>query len=182
MRKNSLLSILLLLVITAASAQTERGDWLVGGNFNLNTTDNNTNFGFTPMAGYFFFNNFAAGGLFDFTHSKSDGSKSTFISAGPFARYYFLKGNLKPLIVTEFTFGNNQTRIGSTKDKRNYRSMLLGGGLAAFVNEHVAIETIAGYGRSKVEDFDGAGGFVMKIGFQVYLSPRKMVDTYRSNQ
>lgn len=182
MRKQlCLLTAAVLVLAGSVSAQTEKGDWLVGGNVMVNTTDNNTNIAISPTAGYFFFNNFAAGGIFSFGHSKSGETKITSVSAGPFARYYFLKGNLKPLVLAEFEFGSTSTRVGSIKETGSRRSMLLGGGLAAFVNRNVAIETIAGYGRTKLEDYDGAGGFVLKIGFQVYLSPRGMIDTYRSN-
>ncbi|MFT4023799.1 MAG: hypothetical protein QM664_08470 [Flavihumibacter sp.] len=182
MRKHfGLLCFLVLILAGTVSAQTDKGDWMVGGNLALNTTTNNSNFTLTPSAGYFFADNFVAGGIFSFAHSKTGATKTNSIGAGPFARYYFLKGNLKPMVLAEFEFGTNSSRVSSTKVKSNYGSMLLGGGLAAFVNQNVAIETIAGYGRTKLQHYDGEGGFVLKVGFQVYLSPRGMLDTYRKN-
>lgn len=182
MRKQLCLLVFLLVVMAGAvSAQTEKGDWMVGGNLALNTTSNNSTFNLTPSAGYFFAKNFVGGGIFSFAHSKSGDTKITSVGAGPFARYYFGKGNLKPMVLAEFEFGTSSNRVANTKVNSSYRSMLLGGGLAAFVNQNVAIETIAGYGRTKLEDFDGSGGFVLKVGFQVYLSPRGMLDTYRQH-
>lgn len=180
MRKQlCLLTVLLVVTAATVSAQTEKGDWMVGGNFALNTAKNNAVFSLTPSAGYFFARNFVGGGIFSFTYSKQGDAKSTSVGAGPFARYYFGNSHLKPMVVAEFVFGNTADKLGTEKVNSSYRSMLLGGGLAAFVNENVAIETIAGYNRSKREDFDGSNGFALKVGFQVYLSPRGMLDTYK---
>ncbi|HOA37083.1 MAG TPA: outer membrane beta-barrel protein [Flavihumibacter sp.] len=183
MRKHlCLLAVLVVTLAGTATAQTEKGDWMVGGNFALNTTKNNSAFNLSPSAGYFFARNFVAGGLFNFAYSKSGDTKTTAYSAGPFARYYFGNSNLKPMVVGEFQFGTNSTRVSTNKTTDNFNSLLLGGGLAAFVNQHVAIETIAGYGRTKLAGYDGSGGFVFKVGFQVYLSPRGMLDTYRKKE
>ena len=64
--KKILLSLFFLLVITVTNAQTDKGDWMVGGNFRLNTSDNNTEIAFTPNAGVFVINNLALGGNLTF--------------------------------------------------------------------------------------------------------------------
>lgn len=48
-------------VFAAANAQTDQNDWMVGGHFRLNTSDNNTQIAFTPNAGVFLVDNLAFG-------------------------------------------------------------------------------------------------------------------------
>ena len=40
--KKILLTLILSAVLVIANAQTEKGDWMVGGSFRLNTSENNT--------------------------------------------------------------------------------------------------------------------------------------------
>lgn len=160
--------------------QTEQRDWLVGGNFALNTS-RNTTISLTPAAGYFFLNNFAAGGTFQLSYNKTGDNKTTVFGFGPFARYYFGKKDLKPFIATEYIFTSNKFDNPNFSSTVNGADFFIGPGLAAFVNEHVAIETIVGYVNSKVSDVPSDGGVAVRIGFQIYLSPRGIVDTYRTN-
>jgi hypothetical protein len=46
----------------------------------------------------------------------------------------------------------------------------IGGGVALFISDNVALETIMGYQNTKIENQPGRGGFNMRIGFQVYIS------------
>lgn len=168
-----------LLAGTPLLAQTEQRDWLVGGNFALNTS-RNTTISLSPSAGYFFLNNFAAGGTLQLSYNKSGDNKTTVFGFGPFARYYFGKKELKPFIATEYIFTSNKFDNPSFTSTVNGADFFIGPGLAAFVNEHVAIETLVGYVNSKVSDVPSDGGIAVRIGFQIYLSPRGIVDTYRT--
>ncbi len=159
--------------------QTEQRDWLVGGSFALNTS-RNTTISLTPAAGYFFLNNFAAGGTLNLSYNKIGDEKRTVIGFGPFARYYFGKKELKPFIASEYIFTSNKFDNPNFSSTVNGADFFIGPGLAAFVNEHIAIETIVGYVNSKVSDVPSDGGVVVRIGFQIYLSPRGIVDTYRT--
>lgn len=178
--KKLLLTAPFALLALISVAQTQKEDWLVGGNFALNTT-RNTTISLTPAAGYFFLDNFAAGGTFQLSYSKSGDNKTTVFGFGPFARYYFLKKNLKPFVATEYIFTSNKFDNPSFSSTVNGGDFFIGPGLAAFVNQHVAIETIVGYTHSKVSDVPSDGGVAVRIGFQIYLSPRGIVDTYKRN-
>lgn len=165
-----------------AQAQVEKGDWLVGGSIDINTSSNTT-VSITPSAGYFFLNRFAAGGIFNLSYIKTGEDKNTVLGIGPFARYYFGKGNLKPFLATEFLFGSSKSQIGNAASSTsNGHNFFLGGGLAAFVNEHVAIETQAGYTNTKYSGSPSDDGLAIRIGFQIYLAPRGIVDTYRKQR
>jgi hypothetical protein len=168
--------------LTNLHAQTFKGDWMVGGNFSLNTTSN-TSVSLNPSAGYFFLDNLAIGGTVNFGYLKTGNVKTTLFGAGPYVRYYFGKGNLKPFAVTEFLFSSSKVDgVAATSSTKNGHEFLLGAGLAAFVNEHVAIETIAGYTNTKYSGTESDGGLAIRIGFQVYLSPHKMVETYKQGR
>ena len=60
--KKIIMSLLMVVVMSlAVHAQTEKGDWMVGGNMTINTTSDNSQFTVQPSAGYFFARNFVAG-------------------------------------------------------------------------------------------------------------------------
>lgn len=179
MKKILLALVMVMCSAALVQAQTEKEDWMVGGNFALNTTKNTT-IGLNPSAGYFILNNLAIGGSFNFSYVKVSTEKATAYGAGPFARYYFGKGNLKPFVASEFLFNTSKTETeGEPSSTYNGHNFFLGGGLAAFVNEHVAIETLLGYSNTKYSKTESSGGLAIRIGFQIYLSPRKIVETYK---
>lgn len=177
--------ILLLLSIAAftapsINAQTEKGDWMVGGYFRLNTSKNNTQIGLSPNAGAFIINNLAVGASLLLDYSKFGENKRTDFGIGPFVRYYFTQANVRPVMhgSLNFTSSRNQTAITSTTE--NGLSYFLGGGAAIFLNEQVSLDGLMGYQHSKLKGFDGSGGFAFNIGFQVYLHKRQ-VDRLRGN-
>jgi hypothetical protein len=175
MKKNAFTLLLFILIAGAASAQTERGNWLVGGNLDLNTVSNATRFNISPMVGYFFVDNFAAGGNLNFDLAKYGDSKVTTWGIGPFVRYYFGTGNVRPLLDGDLNFTSNKTKLTSTETSSTSNGMnyFLGGGVAAFINRNVSIEGLAGYSHTKIRhsgEDNGSGGFNLRIGFQVYLS------------
>jgi hypothetical protein len=170
MKKNVFTLLLFVFMSGAAFAQTEKGSWLVGGNLDLNTANNNTIIGFSPMAGFFFSDNFAAGAAFDYYHQNAGGAKSTNFGFGPLARYYFGSSNVRPLVHAQWNYISRKTTVTS-----NGGEVFVAGGLAAFINRNVAIEGLAGYDYTKFRhNAEGDGGFKLKIGFQVYLSGSQM--------
>ena len=85
--KKIVFGLVTMLVITfAANAQTDKGDWMVGGNMTINTTSGNSQFSLQPSAGYFFAKNFVAGADFTLSFGKFDQTKTFDIGVGPFAR------------------------------------------------------------------------------------------------
>lgn len=161
-----------------SNAQTEKGDWLVGGRVDLNTAKNSSQIRFDPNAGIFVINNFVVGGNFAIDYAKSGDVKTTGFGLGPFARYYFTKSNAKPLIHTAFNYLSSKIKGPNTSITNNGFNFIAAGGVALFMNQNVALEILAGYSHTKYKDFDGSGGFSLGIGFQVYLS-KKQVDDMR---
>ena len=164
----------------AATAQTEKGNWLVGGDVKLNTANKNTTIAFSPSAGYFIANNLAVGANVLFSYTKVNDAKTTSIGAGPFARYYFGTMNIRPFVFGDVNFVSTKTKVNSTATTSTGSSYDLGAGLAAFINRNVAIEGKAGYNHVAYEKQDGSGGSALSIGFQVYLS-RAQVANLKSN-
>ena len=169
-----------LLTLTALAgrtqAQTEKGDWLVGGNMTINTTSGNSQFTLQPSAGYFFAHNFAAGAEFLLSFGKFGDEKTSTVGIGPFARYYFdlKEGHFKPFVHTSVDFASQTTKIpdggGTTiKTSNTITSFFIGAGGAFFINDNVALEVLAGYNNSKVQSQTGQGGFLFRVGFQVHL-------------
>lgn len=157
-----------------ANAQTEKGDWMVGGGFQLNTSENDTRIALSPNAGLFVISNLAIGGNLLFDYSKNGDNKRTDFGIGPFVRYYFTKTNIRPILQGSFNFLSSRNKTPLTSNTENGTSYFLGGGIAAFISDQVSIDGVLGYSHSKYENFDGSGGFAMTVGFQVYILKRQM--------
>ena len=164
----------------ASMAQTEQGNWLIGGNFTLNTSENRTTVSLTPTAGYFVINNLAVGGNVNFSFIQNGENKTTQFGIGPLTRFYFGQKNIRPFAHGELNFISQKLKVANTTNTENGIGYFLALGLAGFLNENVALETMAGYSHAKFKDIDGDGGFEMRIGFQVYLHPRSAVDQIRT--
>jgi outer membrane protein len=178
--KKIILAILLSGVFITVNAQTEKGDWIVGGRIDLNTSDNNTHIGFSPNGAYFLINNLAIGGNLMIDYSKSGDNKVTNLGIGPFARYYFTQAMARPLLQASVDYISRQIKDPIFSSTNNGVNIFIAGGLAVFINENVAIEVLAGYSNTKYKGFDGSGGFNLGIGFQVYLK-KGQVDRLRGN-
>lgn len=159
-------------------AQTQKGDWMVGGNIGLNTNNNNTEISLTPTAGGFVINNLAIGGEFLLDHSKTGNNKVTNFGFGPFVRYYFTDANIRPIIHGSLGYISQNVKNGIFSSTNNGMHYFLGGGAAAFISNQVSVDMLLGYDHSKYSDFDGTGGFKLSVGFQVYLL-RHQVDKLR---
>ncbi|MEO7313355.1 MAG: outer membrane beta-barrel protein [Chitinophagaceae bacterium] len=169
-----ILAFALVLVGTSSFAQTEKGDWMVGGNIGFRTNKNNSNFSFSPNAGYFFADRFVAGAALQTSFEKTGDIKSSTVGLGPFARYYFLNGNFKPFAVTQVNYLVAATRYNGTKTTTNGYGWLLGAGAAAFISQDVAFEGVAGYNYSQFSSASSNTGFSLNFGFQVYINKGKM--------
>ena len=176
-----ILCVVLSTTIFIAQAQTEQGDWMVGGGFRLNTSDNNTLISLNPDAGAFVIRRLAIGGNVDLTYSKVGDIRDTYFGIGPFVRYYFSKANVKPIVHGKFNFVTEKTKIPSGSNSNTGINYFLGAGAAIFISEQVSIDALMGYDHTKIKDFDGSGGFAMTIGFQVYLL-KHQVDRVRGRQ
>lgn len=158
--------------IFQANAQTDKGDWIVGGSLNLSTPSNSTQFSITPEAMYFVANNFAVGGAINYTYNKAGNTKYNQFTIGPAARYYFnlKEDHIKPLVAAGVGFGSYSSKTGSFKTSSSVTSAYIGGGLAYFLNRNVAVEGIVSYASSKVKDLPASDGLNFNIGFRIHLA------------
>jgi hypothetical protein len=182
--KRVFLGIVALTGVLLVQAQTAKSDWMVGGNFRLNTSDNNTQIAFTPNAGVFIVDNLAIGGNISLSYSKSGNNKFTSFGVGPFARYYFTTEtqSVRPIVQGSFNYISTKNKIGSNISSTNTGvNFFVGGGAAMFISKNVSIDVLAGYDRTKYKNFDGSGGFAFNIGFQVYLL-KDQVDKVRGKK
>lgn len=171
MKQHFLCTLIAFLMLSVGYAQTYKGDWLVGGSISINTTENNSSFSFMPMGGYFFLKGFAAGSELELATSKTGVVKSTRLGVGPFARYYFelKEPEFKPFMHAGFKVESERSKVMGVAETETAVNYLIGLGGAYFLNENVAIDGLAGYNYSKVENHKGNGGFHFRIGFQVHL-------------
>jgi outer membrane protein len=177
--KKILLSLVLISVLIVANAQTDKGDWLVGGNFRLNTSNSNTEIGLAPDAALFVIKNLAIGGNLALVYAKSGDAKSTSFGIGPYVRYYFTNANVRPILQGSLNFTSQKIKIlGVPSTTNNGTNYFLGGGAAIFISDQVSIDGLMGYEHSKFKGFNGGGGFALNVGFQVYLL-RKQMDRLR---
>ena len=145
----------LLLFFQAATAQTEQGRYLIGGNADLSETysgrNSNFNFSMSPSFAVFAVKNFAIGGKYAVTIGDAttfDASTNSYSSifslttlVGPYLKYYIGKKPVKG--VAAFIGGYSiYTQIGGTSIL-NLNGFALQGsmGLAYFFNRYISIET-----------------------------------------
>jgi opacity protein-like surface antigen len=157
-------------ILHRSEAQTEKGDWLIGGLLELNTAKNNSTFEFSPNAGYFFIDNLAIGAKLIFSYDKLGDLKVNSFGVGPFVRYYFGETNIKPFFAGDFDFQNQKITTSLGSNTENAFNYFLGGGAAFFINENVAVDVILGYRHTKVKEEEGNGGLNLRVGFQVYIN------------
>lgn len=172
--KKLLLAMLAIAALNVTQAQTEKGDWMVGGGLNLNTAKNNTVINLSPSAANFIINNLALGGNVKLSYAKEGVIKTTTFGLGPWMRYYFTQANVRPIIQGNFNFISSKTRVNDASSTNNGTNFFLGGGAAIFLSSHVSLDALLGYDHTKYNSLDGSGGFAMNIGFQVYLHKRQV--------
>lgn len=190
--------ILIILINQNTIGQTNRWDFIVGGNFTLNfntldvkdeqaSVNISRDFGFNikPVFGYFFSDNVAIGIIIDYSYSSSkyqdedDGNhitdKSNAISAGPFLRIYLGDSYVKPFIHGDFSIGNYNLSQDYDDTNLFITSYDVGGGVAFFLNEYVSLEVLAYYGNTSLKrNYDSnikqvISGFNLDVGFIIYL-------------
>lgn len=172
MKKLSMLVAMVLLVSHLPFAQTQKGNWMIGGSgeFSSQKTGdfNTTIFSIQPTAGYFIANELAIGAGLAFTSAKDeDDDAVTAFAFAPFVRYYFA-----PLGPSAKLFVNGSFGVGSVKyvDSQSFTQWDISAGPAIFLNPHTALEIALGYGSMKVKNApDATNSFGVSIGFQIHL-------------
>jgi hypothetical protein len=183
--------------LSSNGQETDRWDFMVGGDFSLSSNtiklkndnaseDISSEFSFNikPVFGYFFTDNIAIGIIINYDYAKySSIEKSNSISAGPFLRTYLGDSYVKPFIHLGVGFGNykylydpsnNFDDIDINAYLFNYN---LGGGIAFFLNEYVALEVIVHYNNTSLKPRENNEENIkevyskvsLDVGFQVFL-------------
>ena len=173
--------LLLSLIATfAASAQTQKGHWLVGSelasadaSFYTGNNELLDNIGISlhPRAGYFVRDNFAIGARLTLAASFGSGSASYSLGVQPFARKYFGKKQVK--ILGEAGAGYvHHISTGSSNGTQHYKYVTahLGPGLAYFITPNIALESsLLLQAATRVEGLWVNYSPRISMGFLVYL-------------
>jgi hypothetical protein len=187
MKKRNIYSIALVMLVAVNTgfAQTEKGNFLVGGSMNMSFSDqNNTSsasFGLSPDVSYFFIDRLAAGLITNFNigGSSSDASgfkaNSSSIGAGPTVRYYFPvtdKVYLFPEI--DLIWSHNHTKITSPpaatiETTSNSSTFRIGAGAAYFIAKNVGLEGFLYYQNTSMSSSSSASSVNLRVGLQVYI-------------
>jgi len=178
--KKILFAAILMTSAYAVSAQTNKGQWLAGGNVSFksesdgpNDSQKSTTFQLSPDAGYFFIDNLAAGIRLNYEHFKvkSAPNANTLFFAGPFVRYYFLPKAQKLNIFADGSYGWGSNKYGTSQSINGYSFMA---GPAFFVTPNTALEFSLGYQSLKYEgNSDRNNTFSVNVGFQIHLGSAK---------
>ncbi len=190
---------LLLITFTAlslsASAQTEKGSWMLGTNFsNINfgfgeNSSSNFTIGINPNMAYFMSDNFALGGTVNLLYSeKKDKDAEMGYGLQPLARYYFTKDE-KSGIFGQASVGFLGTSTSGTSETG--LTFSVGAGWNYFFSKYTALELGLRYTNTDKKVAGGAaGGFGgsaglennigINFGIQVFL-PKKGASHVKSS-
>ncbi len=170
------MSLAVLAIAFSASAQTEKGRWLVGGNAGFSSSKAGgasasvSSFNINPNAGYFVADNIAVGAGVGFT--SATGGFSAF-AAAPFVRYYFLPLGTNAKLFANGSFGFGSVKPGSGAASLSSTQWEIAAGPSFFLNKNVALETVLAYGQQKPKGVPASKEFGVKVGFQILLDGGK---------
>jgi len=197
--KKQLFTIMLVLVVFAINAQTEKGKWMVSGATGLQFASvtitpeyeghsgdkqKTSNFSLTGNLNYFVMDNLAIGLGLGFTSSteKDDGDKYTISSTMfmPNAVYFFpVDGNIKPFaqLGAGYSSMSNKYSGNGYSDEDKYAGLIynIGGGVAFFMGDNVSFNFGLAYtGGSLENDVDSnfkykQSNIAANIGISVFL-------------
>ena len=177
----------LVIATSAAFAQTQKGNILVGAdllNFGLNFQKGNTQFqlNLNPKAAWFIDDNLALGAEVIAGLNTQKGATSFNYGVGALARKYFGTEATNLTRTTKWFaegnigfYGTNLTGTNLPKTSTNGIGIGFGPGVAYFLTQNIALEALAKYnltvglGNSTTNNNVGFG-----LGFQIYL-PGKQV-------
>ena len=162
--KNNILTVFVLLLtisFTTINAQTDQGNWVLGGSTTFSFSSTNTKLEFdgeqqgddlkssainiTPSVGYFVIDNLAVGLDLGYTSTKvEDETSSTFTGVLGGSYYFNASDNLKPYV----GLGGGYTIINySDEDAEKFSGLTLRGvgGIAYFINESISFNFLVQY-------------------------------------
>lgn len=188
-----LITLAFVFLTISASAQLDKGVWLVGGTGSLLASKveytipamsyaysaDKLNISISPNIGYFLMDKFALGIKSSYNKDKSevnDGgySNENRFSLGPFARYYFLEKDKQYNILSALSYQYGFYWIKPSKGNSN--TFNVAAGSAVYFNNSVGLEFLVGYYSTKetvrIGDNNNIvkqNGMQMSIGFQIHL-------------
>lgn len=187
MKKNLFIALVFLMSFQAATAQTQKDWYLIGGSISdlgLNFQEGNTAFSFNlmPRVAWFVKDNFAVGAEVRAGINTSNGYTQFNYGIGPVARYYFpqkdaaVKGRGRIFLdANAGFFGQNVKTSGNPSINTNGLGIGFGPGVAYFINPNIALETLlkynlnVGFGNSTTNN-----QLMLNLGFQIYLPKSKL--------
>jgi hypothetical protein len=191
MKKFTFLTVLGLFTLgSVASAQIQRGNVLVGGNFaNINLgLDNSKVFSvdLTPKAAWFIQDNVALGGYatLGIQTAKNQGTTTRY-GVGALGRYY-TGSDVEILrhgrIFGEATVGIGGINVSEGGGNTNGLDFSFGPGFAYFITPNIGLETLLKY--QNLVGFGNAtsqSNFNLSFGFQIYLPGRSTAAKVKSD-
>ncbi len=155
MKKKMIIIAILLVFSITSFAQTEKGEFLLGGKVDFDRTTQlgykATSFSFAPEIGYFIAKNLAVGIGLDYERSNFSSQKAITIAAMPFARYYFAEqGKFKFFGQAGAGYAFRKMK-GSTYRNRDYSyssnkfTYKAGLGASYFLTKNIALEGMLQY-------------------------------------
>lgn len=189
--KTQMLTVLIALVVSTASAQINKGAVLVGVSSSLGYSSYSfkSSFGSTPPSssllnlnlrgGYFAISNLAIGLNVNVISSSQGSSSSTITAFGIFSRYYM---GGKFFIGAGYNSASSSVTSGTFNSSTSYTTIPFEVGFAAFINDNIAIEPSITY-TTTTNDNGGVSVFGipssaisavgLNIGFTFYLNRNK---------
>jgi hypothetical protein len=176
--KSICLIIGLTLSVATAHCQITKNNWMTGGSIywldRKLGTDKSYATIVTPDIGYFLIDNFAAGINLKYSreHFTSSVPKITYksLSAGPFARYYFLPGGGQYNFFVEGAVGFGANSSNQTA-KQHFNTYSLAAGPVFFFTTNVGLEFSFEYtGINYPDSHINGRTLTVGVGFQIHLS------------
>lgn len=164
-----------------STAQTYKGNWLVGGtgNLHLGTKNKGTLLMLSPRFGVFAANNLAVGAIVPIALYAYQGSTTSSFGLSPFVRAYF--GPNPTQFFVEARIGYQYYSFNAdNKDFNDYANTFtygLGLGVTRYITEQVGLELLVSYDESGNNDAilntSNLTGINFNVGFQIYLPGRR---------
>lgn len=185
-----------LLLGNCATAQTERGRFLIGGSADISSArqgkNSNFNLGLSPSFGVFVVKGFAIGGRYSFAVSSNRNfdnkqlkyiTTTTFTSGiGPQFKYYPGKKQLKGLISFTPLYTTSTTLREKNVSGTNGFNISGNAGIAYFLNNNISLEAgiyAAVAGAVKQLPVTRIG---FQLGFFAFIDKKKKEDTLQGGQ
>ena len=168
-----------------SEAQLQKGDMLIGGdlaNFDLGLNKGSTfTMNIMPKAAWFVRDNLAIGGYLDLglATAKEAGTNVSY-GVGALGRYYFPTANVNVARSTRFLVEANLgiqgiNTPGSNGNNTNGLGYGIGPGLAYFVTDNIALESLLKYnGIYGFGSNNTSSRLSLNLGFQIYLPGNKV--------